>query len=36
MLDELVTRTMPLEQVSDAFASMATGDTDARSVLILA
>ena len=36
MLDELVTRTMPLEQVSDAFAAMATGDTDARSVLMLA
>jgi Zn-dependent alcohol dehydrogenase len=35
MLDELVTRTMPLDQVADAFASMAGGATDARSVLTL-
>ena len=33
LLDELVTRTMPLGQVGDAFAAMANGETDARSVL---
>lgn len=35
LLDELVTRTMPLEQVGEAFASMSSGATDARSVLTL-
>ena len=35
LLDELVTKTLPLESVEVAFADMANGDTDARSVLIL-
>lgn len=35
LLDELVTRTMPLEQVGAAFDAMHHGDTDARSVLTL-
>ena len=35
LLDELVTRTMALEDVGDAFAAMANGEADARSVLTL-
>ena len=35
LLDELVTRTMPLEAVADAFTAMHDGTTDARSVLTL-
>ena len=35
LLDELVTRTMPLERVADAFAAMMDGTTDARTVLTL-
>ncbi len=35
LLDELVTRTMPLERVAEAFAAMMDGTTDARTVLTL-
>jgi Zn-dependent alcohol dehydrogenase len=35
LLDELVTRTVPLEQVDEAFEAMANGSADARTVLTL-
>jgi Zn-dependent alcohol dehydrogenase len=35
LLDELVTRTLPLEEVATAFEAMHHGDTDARTVLTL-
>ena len=35
LLDELVTATLPLAQVGDAFAALANGESEARTVLTL-